>query len=217
MNQSLEDVIYGNPTSEHLEILQMQTPYDYLLPKIFETVCPSNISTLTQDELDVLVEYQKQFNYLPKSTIKRYEAYDNDLIKSAANFIYNRHNGYDLRELFNEIITSTKPILLKLKYKYQRPRPYVLAAHYKKSVFPVNTITAISPSFPSGHVFQMALLVETLGSMEPIMYNDLQNLMIDISEQRLFYRLHYPSDNDVAMQFAKIICQSKEWTKKYNI
>lgn len=217
MKPSLEEIIYGNPLTNQLELLQKACPYDHLLPKMFETICPSNISTLTQDELDTLVDYQMHYNMLHKSTLTRYAAYDQDLIKSVGNFFYNRYNGYDVRELFQGIVDDTKPLLLKLKYKFQRPRPHVMAAYFKKSVFPVETLTALSPSFPSGHVFQMALLTETLGSMQPSMYNDLSNLLIDVCEQRLFYRLHYPSDNDIAIQFAKTVANSKEWTTKYNI
>lgn len=216
MKDWLEKIVYGNPTSDQLELLQKATEYDYLLPEMFEAPCPSNISTLTQDELSAVVDYQKQFNFLNPATKKRYIAYDADLVKSVVNFVYNRF-GVDITELFESIIEETKPILLKLKYKFQRPRPYVLAKYYKQSIFPVLTPTAISPSFPSGHVFQVALLMETLGSAEPKMYNDLNNLLLDVCEQRLFYRLHYPSDNDMAIRFAKTITQSKEWTKKYNI
>lgn len=217
MNQWLEKVIHGNPTSEQLALIQTATPYDYLLPKFFEVIAPSNISTLAHDELDTLVEYQKQYNLLPKSTKARYTAYESNLVQSVANYIYNRHNGYDLSALFEEIIQDTEPMLLKLKYKYQRPRPHVLAAYLKKSVFPDSTANSKSPSLPTGHVFFMTLLTETLGSIEPTMFDDLSKLLIDISEQRLFYRLNYPSDNDIAMDFARRITHSKEWTHKYNI
>lgn len=216
MKDWLEKIVYGNPTSDQLELMQKVSEYDYLLPEMFEAPCPSNISTLTQDELVAIVEYQKQYNYLQPAVKKRYMAYDADLVKSVANFVYNRF-GIDITELFQNIVDETKPILLKLKYHFQRPRPYVLAQYYRQSVFPILTPSAISPSFPSGHVFQMALLTETLGSAEPRTYNDLNNLLLDICEQRLFYRLHYPSDNDTAILFAKKIVQSKEWTTKYNI
>lgn len=216
MNDWIEKIIYGNPTSDQLELMQQATEYDYLLPDMLKMVFPSNISTMAHDELTEIVEYQKQFNFLNPATKKRYIAYDADLVKSVANFVYNKF-GLNVTEVFQEMVNETKPLLLKLKYAFQRPRPYTLAHYYKQSVFPILATSALSPSYPSGHVFQTTLLVETLGSLEPKTYNELNDLLLDVCEQRLFYRLHYPSDNDMAIQFAKMITQSKQWTTKYNI
>lgn len=216
MSQSVEQVVYGNPTREQLELMQRVTPYDYLLPKMFETVCPSNISTFIQDELRTLVEYQKEYNFLSEAVKKRYAAYDYNLPKAIINYISNRYN-LDTANLVDEIIRTTLPIILKLKYKYQRPRPYTVAYYYKQSVFPLTTESAISPSFPSGHSFQATLIQETLGNLYPEIYNDLKKLTADICEQRLFYGVHFPSDLDNGIMFAKMITTSKEWTTKHNI
>jgi hypothetical protein len=217
MNPQLEVITYGNPTREQLEKMQQATPYDYLLPIMFDnTHCPSNISTLTHDELKELVQYQQHYNFLPESTKRRYEAYDKDLSQATANYIYNK-TGINIKEAFDEMIQETKPVLLKLKYKFQRPRPYQLAWHFKQSIFPIFSLTANSPSFPSGHIFQLTLLTETMGNIHPSIYDHLKHLMSEVCEQRLFYGLHYPSDCDAAQQLAKTITRSKEWTKKYNI
>ena len=216
MKQALEEVVYGNPTREQLELLQKKSQYDYLLPEMFEAEPPSNISTLTQDELRALVDYQKQYNFLPENIKKRYQAYDDDMCKAIVNFIYNNHN-VDVTELVQSIFTDTLTIILKLKYKFQRPRPFQLGFYYKQSIFPVQTLTAISPSYPSGHVMQVALVAQTLGNLYPKTYQDLSRLLTDVIEQRLFYGLHYPSDCDRAVDFAKTIVKSKEWITKYNI
>lgn len=216
MKQLLEEVVYGNPTREQIEQLQKPTQFDYLLPSMFEVTCPSNISTLTQDELRAIVDYQKQYNYLPESVKKRYQAYDDDIGRAIVNFIYNKHQ-IDITEMVKQIFIDTLPIILKLKYKFQRPRPFQLGYYYKQSIFPVQTLTAISPSFPSGHVFHVALVAETLGNVYPKTYQDMSKLLSDVIEQRLFYGLHYPSDCDRAVDFAKTIVRSKEWIAKYNI
>jgi hypothetical protein len=123
----------------------------------------------------------------------------------------------DATELVNEIINWTKPFLLKVKYKYQRPRPYQLACYYKTSLFPRKSVSADTPSYPSGHTFQMHLIQETIGSMYPQVYSDLTKLTKEVNEQRLYYGLHFPSDVDFAKQCADKVLKSKTWTTKYNI
>jgi hypothetical protein len=217
MNPQLEIIKYGNPTREQLGIMQQVTVWDYLLPKMFEEVhCPSNISTLTHDELKELVEYQKLYNQLPEPTKKLYQQYDMDLVQAVSTQIRNS-TGADISPMFQEIIADTMPLLLKLKYKHQRPRPYMLAYYYKQSIFPKTSISALSPSFPSGHIFQLTLLVETLGNKQPKLYDQLHTILSDNYEHRLFYGVHYPSDLDAARTLAMMIITSKEWTKKYNI
>jgi len=216
MNNSLEEIKFGNPTRDQLEYLQKACEYDYLLPEMFKHNFPSNISTHTQDELHVLVEYQKEFNSLPDSTKKRYVKYDQELSTSIINYVYNLYR-WDITDIVLEIIQSTMPVLLKLKYKFQRPRPYQLALSYKKSLFPMQSLSANNPSFPSGHSFQANLIADTLSSIEPKLYNDMKKIVLDINEQRLFYGVHYPSDIDSAKTFADYILKSKEWTTKFNI
>jgi hypothetical protein len=216
MKHSLEEIIYGNPTRDQLEYLQKKSEYDSLLPEMFQITCPSNVSTLTQDELKALVEYQKEYNYLPEAVKKRYSKYDSELDKSIINYVYNLWR-WDITDLVEDIMESTKPLLLKLKYKYQRPRPYQLAYEYKQSVFPIITSSALSPSFPSGHSFQAQIIANTISSINPKVHNDMNKLVLDVNEQRLFYGVHYPSDIDNAKTFAQILTTSKEWTTKYNI
>ena len=98
MKQWLEELHFGNPTRAEVELLQQKTAYDYLLPEMFKASFPSNISTTVQDELDVLVEYQKQYRILPKNVKQRYEFYDKDLEQAIVNYVYNKC-GIDVKEL----------------------------------------------------------------------------------------------------------------------
>jgi hypothetical protein len=134
MKQAVDEVVFGNPSFEEITLVQSTTVFDSLLPDIFNTPCPINTSTMVQDELRVLVEYQKEFKNLTESKTKRFAYYDHNLANAVINFLKNYE--LDATELVNEIINWTKPFLLKVKYKYQRPRPYQLACYYKTSLFP---------------------------------------------------------------------------------
>lgn len=215
MNQAIDVVVFGNPNYLQLPIIQTATEFDHLIPSITETKCPKNYSELVKDELNTLVEYQKEFTRLSEDTKKRYELYDTNL-SQAIKRLFKSH-GDSTNDLIDEIIESTLPLLLKIKFKYNRPRPQVLANYYKASLFPKISASSDTPSFPSGHTFQMEVVKETLGAMYPQRYEYLKAMANEVSEQRLFYGLHYPSDIDFAKLCAKKLIQSKEWNKKYNL
>jgi len=89
MKQAVDEVVFGNPSFEQITLVQSATEFDFLLPEIFKTVCPINTSTLVQDELKVLVEYQKDFKSLTESKIKRFTYYDYNLSNVVINFLKN--------------------------------------------------------------------------------------------------------------------------------
>ena len=215
MKQIVDEVIFGNPSYEQIPLVQSATDFDFLLPEIFKTVCPINTSTLVQDELKVLVEYQKDFKSLTENKIKRFAYYDHNLSNVVVNFLSNYE--IDATEMVEEIINMTKPLLLKIKYKFQRPRPFQLASYYKESLFPRKSNSADSPSFPAGHTFQMNLIQETIGSIYPDTYADLRKLTKEVNEQRLFYGLHFPSDIDFGKECADAVVKTKIWTGKFQI
>ena len=64
-----------------------------------------------------------------------------------------------IRNIYDDIY----PLILKLKYKYQRPRPYQLAQYYKLKLFPLRSNSVGTPSFPSGHTIQSQLILGVLG------------------------------------------------------
>lgn len=216
MKQWLDELTYGNPSRDQVEPLSNKSEFDSLLPTIFEKQCPKNSSEMTEDELKVLVEYQKNYSKLPKAVLDRFASYDKDVIGAVILFLSKRHN-YEMAELINEMISCTTPFLYKVKYKYQRPRPFQLSQHLKHSVFPMFSVSSDTPSFPSGHAFQMRIITNTIGSIHPTTYQDLKKLSYEVNEQRLYYGLHYPSDIDFGNYVADIITRSKEWTQKYKI
>ena len=64
-------------------------------------------------------------------------------------------------------------------------------------------MSALSPSYPSGHTFQAKLVCEVLGN-KYVEHNDyLQKLAHDVELSRLYLGLHFQSDNDFALVVAQ--------------
>jgi hypothetical protein len=104
-----------------------------------------------------------------------------------------KENGYkniDWKKI-NDIIEDVDSVVLKLKYKNNRPRPinYIkdydetLSAKYKKS-----------PSFPSGHTTIAYFLCDILSQTIPELRQDLQTLASLIGQSRIENAVHFPTD-----------------------
>jgi hypothetical protein len=108
-------------------------------------------------------------------------------------------------------------VILKLKYHFQRPRPYQLAQHYKLKLFPFSSVSAETPSYPAGHTFQAALICHVLGNHFPEKFSYFDSLAKDIEYSRIYLGLHYPSDNDFSLYCVETIIKDKDFKARYGL
>lgn len=215
MNNWLDNVTYGNPVDKFLPYMRAGL-YDSLLPELKQYPFPSNSCEMTQDEIRLLIELQNSEEQKNATIFSRYLDYDNDIINIFKTFCKKRLNK-DYDEEIDGLIQDVAVLITKLKFAYQRPRPFQLAQYYKARLFPVISLVAISPSYPSGHTIEARVMAELIGSRHPEQYEFLIQLADDIAQSRLFLGLHYPSDNDFGLMVAKAVYTSKEFTTKYGL
>jgi hypothetical protein len=125
--------------------------------------------------------------------------------------------GVDMDEVIDSITKDGYYVLVKLKFFYQRPRPYQLAQYLRARLFPYKASSALTPAYPSGHSFESYALAEFIGSKYPEHYQFLTDLALDISISRLFLGLHFASDLDFGRFAAKKYVGSKQFASKYGI
>ena len=215
MSPWVNNVTYGNPVDEFLPYLKAGA-YQSVYEQLKEYPFPPNDSEATQDELRELIAYQNLPEQQDEKILSRYMGYNHDFVTMFKKYVTDKI-GQNLDSEIDGLIEDSKYILMKLKFFYQRPRPYQVAQYYKAKLFPFKSVTAISPSYPSGHVFQARLLTELIGNKYPEHYEFLKSLTHDISMSRMFLGLHFPSDNDFGVHCAKAVAQSKEFTTKNGI
>jgi hypothetical protein len=104
-----------------------------------------------------------------------------------------------------------------LKFYFQRPRPYQLAEHYKLKLFPFDSKSADSPSYPSGHALQSKLICHVLGNHFPEKFDYFERLAKDIEYSRLYMGIHYQSDVDYSLYIAEVIIRDKDFKAKYGL
>jgi hypothetical protein len=212
-----DNLSFGNPTKDLQIILKQDNYLDSLLVELKSYPPPQNNSDETTKELQLVVSY---IDALLQNQIlqKRYLIYDADFKNYIADSLANV--GIDKNEVQN-IITSISddiaPLLMKIKFHYQRIRPHQLAYYYNLPLYPFNTCTVNSPSYPSGHSFQAKVYALVLGNLYPKFYQPLQDLADDITKSRIYLGVHYPSDCNFAYYMADLVVSHTDFKRKYKL
>lgn len=213
---NLNQVTYGNPTKENKVFIEQKGFMDDLFVQFDEDSFPLNHSELVKDELNEIVDYINSISDEEnKSFLNRYKSYDRSLSHTIITTF--KQKGIDVESICEDIITDTKNLIYKFKYFYQRPRPFQLAQYYKLKLFPFNSFSAHTPSYPSGHTLQAYVILNVIADKHPNQYQFCKEMIDDIAYSRLYLGLHYPSDNEFAIEIAKKILQHPDFTKKYEI
>lgn len=212
----LNQVTYGNPTKENKEFIEKNSLVDDLFLKFKENTFPFNDSELVKDELNDIVDYMDSISDEEnKAFLTRYKAYDRSLIQVITTTF--KQKGIDVEDLCKDIIEDIKNLIFKLKYFYQRPRPYQLAQYYKLKLFPYKSYSAETPSYPSGHTLEAYVILNVIANKNPNQYQFCKEMIDDVAYSRLYLGLHFPSDNDFAKEVAKEILKHPKFTQKYGI
>jgi len=213
----LDSITWGNPLQKHLPYLEEgKSPLEKLIPQLVNFTFPKNSSKGVREELNQLVDYVNEVKKYPE-TLKRYRAYDASLTKIFAQVIIEQNLGEKGAELVDQLLDDTVPLIIKLKFYFQRPRPYQLAEYYKLKLFPFESKSDNSPSYPSGHALQSRVICHVLGNHFPEKFDFFENLSKDIEYSRIYLGIHYPSDVDYALYIAETIMRDRDFKAKYQL
>lgn len=213
----LDSITWGNPSQRYLPYLEEgKSPFESLIPNFTKFTFPKNSSKATREELNQLVDYVAEIKQDPE-TLKRYRAYDLSLERVFAQVVVEQNLGEKGADLVEKLFEDTLPIVVKLKFYFQRPRPYQLGEAYKIKLFPFESKSDNSPSYPSGHTLQSRLICHVLGNHFPEKFDFFESLAKDIEYSRLYLGVHYPSDNDFSLFIADTMIRNKEFKYKYEL
>lgn len=217
---SIDDIGYGNPTLEQLQIMGRTNYLDSLFSELSQILPPPNSSEITQKELNDLVVYTAELvqDADSKERFLKYDYSLSDYIKKASLEVgFSDEDAENVEKIIDDIIIDTSPLILRLKFNFSRARPYQLAFYYKLQVFPFTAINTDTPAYPSGHAFQAKVITEVLGNKYPKHYHSLKQLSDDICMSRLYLGVHYQSDIDMGIYAADSVSGNKEFKVKYGI
>lgn len=213
----LDSITWGNPFQKHLPYLEEnKSSLEKHIPQLIKFTFPKNSSKATREELNQLVDYIEDLKK-DEQAQKRYKAYDISLTNVFAQVIIQQNLGEKGADLVDKLLDDTLPLLIKLKFYFQRPRPYQLAEHYKLKLFPFESKSDESPSYPSGHALQSKLICYVLGNHFPEKFDYFERLAKDIEYSRLYMGIHYQSDIDYSLYISEVIIKDKDFKAKYGL
>ena len=221
MVDSLNQVTYGNLNKFSIDQLKEKCIADAVIPildKVYGSKLdfPVNDSDTTKEELNII---KKALDTIYEEDnaehLGRFRRYDKSLMQTINSVFYVK--GVTVDDLVKSVSEDITPAIYKLKQKYQRPRPYQLAQYYKLKLFPYNSLSAHTPSYPSGHTVQAYVILNVIGSKHPKTYQYCKKMIDDIAQSRVSLGVHYPSDNDASYIIGREILKLPEFTKKYEL
>ena len=98
------------------------------------------------------------------------------------------------RQALDAMASDAAILITKMKWLYNRPRPYQIAAKHGVPFKAMNTVTAHTPAYPSGHTIQAYLLASRLSETSPQHRKVFMELAHMISFSRMVGGYHWPSD-----------------------
>tara|TARA_Y100000592_G_C5389344_1_gene277441 strand:- start:129 stop:770 length:642 start_codon:yes stop_codon:yes gene_type:complete len=189
IKESLKDMVFTKSIKpKHKKRMKIETKLFPDNPKLTIKPPPTNESNKTRSEVFYLVGYND--GVIDNEMVQAYD----DIVKSYMPAI--EKNGLEVSSAeLQEIIKESSKFVMKLKYKFNRPRPYQIADYYGIKDFKRHKLdTAKTPSYPSGHAMQGRLIALYLSDKDPNNKNEYMMIGHNISESRIMARAHYVTD-----------------------
>ena len=101
-----------------------------------------------------------------------------------------------IKRLYDTVIY---PVIINLKWQYNRPRPSQLGAKFGVKIDYITTDSIHTPSYPSGHTAYATMIASVLSEMYPEFSSEFYELANVAGKAREIQGVHYESDNDASM------------------
>jgi len=189
IKESLKDMVFSKSIKpKHKKRMELETKLFPSDAKLTMTPPPTNDSNETRTEIFKLLAYNN--GVIDRNMVKKYD----DIIEPYMELI-EKYNVDVTEDDLQQIIDEGAKFTLKIKYKFNRPRPYQIAEHYGIEDFRRHKLdTAKSPSYPSGHAMQGRVIALYLSDKDPSNRKEYMMIGHNISESRIMARAHYPTD-----------------------
>jgi len=146
---------------------------------------PTNESSKTEEEIGYLEDIPVDKNLVNSA---------DEIRNHFSKFLSTKGLKYPKEEL-KPVMRGVTAIILKLKYHYNRPRPWQIAQEKGLELNAETLQSSSSPSYPSGHATQGRFIARYLANLYPEYVDELTQIGDDIAFSRNMAKVHYPSDS----------------------
>jgi hypothetical protein len=168
----------------------------------------ANTSKRTLMELKYLSDLTRNLNIKQKNLIKTVDEEPLDLFTQ----ILRKNNLSFDKSDFDKVWSIARPVIMNLKYQYNRPRPDQLASFFGIGINVTETKTHQTPAYPSGHTSYAAFAAYLLSDMYPEYSHQFFSQVGVAGYARCLQGVHYPSDNEAAMIISGAIWEDVKYT-----
>lgn len=217
MSRSLHNLQFGNPSAQVAFVLQQPHFLDSIVSDMAENTPAGNDSDLTINELRQLLEMQAKYDVLSVDTKTDVECHAEFLMQLVIDTFKLDQYKLDVSQIVQDVVDDLNPLILKLKFKFQRPRPHQLAVHHKIRLFPAYQNCYLTPSYPSGNVLVAYVLAEVLSSKHPETEPAMRSLARRMASCMMLIGANYGSDTSFAMMVANEVVKHEAFAEKYSL
>ena len=189
----IDKIVYAKqPKAKHQKRLDSAEDYDILNCSYVDApvmIPPANSSGETMAELETIAAAEA----LHKNPGKLEHKYDDEFDWAFKKVVEEAGLEYD-EVYFKQLIKEAASITIRLKFKFNRPRPFQLGPVLGIDVTKYQSSTAKTPAFPSGHTTQSVLVACVLSEKYPELKDKLMKVADKVSLSRVVGGHHYPSD-----------------------
>ena len=208
----VNNLTYGNPNAEQNLLIQKEGTFDYIATYFMEKLYPNNDGEFAKKELGEISQEMTKLQH--QKVVELSVKFDEDL---RGMMVETAHKcGVDNPTKFvQELMDDIDSIIMKLKFFYNRIRPFQLANVYGYALNPMPTVSSQSPSYPSGHTIQSRVFADILSFKYPDQHDMLDKFADKCSKSRIILGVHFPSDEVFGLQVATGIVRDKHFKEKY--
>ena len=208
----VNNLTYGNPNAQQSILVEKKGDFDYISEYFLDKPYPNNDGKYAQSELSKITQQMKKLEY--DNVISMSYKFDEDL-KGMCVDMANKCGVGNPQKFVESVFNDIDSIIMKLKFYYNRIRPFQLANIYQYPLNPMPTINAQSPSYPSGHTVQSKVVADILSYKYPDKSDILQKFAEKCSNSRIILGVHFPSDEVFGLQVAAGIVKDTKFQNKY--
>ena len=203
-----EPMTYGEPTKPHLKV--MSRPVDIFTIDEVPEHCVRPHQDYLQDPISMVHQatQAKLFTLLSEPTSLDLEA-DVDLLKAFTDLAIAGSNDTETYKTLERVIQQSTPIILKEKYRHNYPRPAQVINKYIGEYEPnINSKSALTPSYPSGHSAQSYLLALIFSEAHPHCATHFHEIAEAIGMGRVLAGLHTKEDHLYGQEIGALLYQA---------
>jgi len=201
-NNNLKYLQFGEPTEKQKALMMSETPLIEISPdSISVSPPPPNLSKRTMSDLRVLVRIlaepgQNDVNFMNIADEKPLLVFQS----------FTRQNNLQFdKKYFKNLKKQLASFILRLKFKFNRPRPYQVAKELGLEFPSLDYESANTPSYPSGHTIQAHAIANVLSSLYPKYTKEFEKIADRISLSRVQAGVHFPGDIESGKEVASLI------------